>query len=65
MKLNLERLRRVRMRKKITQDELAKALGFKSRSTYSKRETGKATLGADELAIISEILDYDMTYFFD
>ncbi|UXU67437.1 helix-turn-helix domain-containing protein [Staphylococcus agnetis] len=65
MKLNLDRLRRARERKKFTQDDVAKALGFKSRSAYSKRENGKATLGADELAIISEMLGYDMTYFFD
>lgn len=65
MKLNLARLRRVRERKNFTQDDIAKALGFKSRSAYSKRENGKATLGADELAVISDLLGYDMTYFFD
>ncbi|WP_436860406.1 helix-turn-helix domain-containing protein [Staphylococcus caeli] len=65
MKLNLDRLQRVRKRKNYTQEEIAKALGFKSRSAYSKRENGLATIGADELALISELLGYDMEYFFD
>ena len=65
MRLNLDRLQRVRKRKKYTQEEVAKALGFKSRSAYSKRENGLATIGADELAIIAELLGYDMEYFFD
>ncbi|MCH4336042.1 helix-turn-helix domain-containing protein [Staphylococcus haemolyticus] len=65
MKLNLDRLAKTRKRKKKTQDEIAAALGFQSRSAYSKRENGVVSLGADELAIIAELLDYDITYFFD
>ncbi|WVX90540.1 repressor [Xanthomonas phage SU1] len=65
MKLNLARLQRVRKRKNFTQEDVAKALGFKSRSAYSKRENGIATLGADELAVIAELFGYDMDYFFD
>lgn len=65
MKLNLDRLAKTRKRRKKTQDEMAVALGFRSRSAYSKRENGIVSLGADELAIIAELLDYDITYFFD
>lgn len=65
MKLNLDRLAKTRKQKKKTQDEIATALGFQSRSAYSKRENGVVSLGADELAIIAELLDYDITYFFD
>lgn len=65
MKLNLDRLAKTRKRRKKTQDEMATALGFQSRSAYSKRENGVVSLGADELAIIAELLDYYITYFFD
>lgn len=65
MKLNLYRLQRIRKKKNYTQEEIAKALGFKSRSAYSKRENGLATIGADELATIAELFDYEMEYFFD
>lgn len=65
MKLNIDRLAKTRKRRKKTQDEMTTALGFQSRSAYSKRENGVVSLGADELAIIAELLGYDITYFFD
>ena len=37
---------------------MAKMLGWKSRATYSKRETGKVSLGADELAKIASVLRF-------
>ncbi|WP_256856120.1 helix-turn-helix domain-containing protein [Staphylococcus hominis] len=63
--MNLDRLAKTRKRRKKTQDEMTTALGFQSRSAYLKRENGVVSLGADELAIIAELLGYDITYFFD
>lgn len=61
MTLNLNRLRAERVAKGLTQDEMAEAMGFKSRAAYAKRENGIVGIGADELALISEILDIPLT----
>lgn len=58
MLVNLNRVKAERIAKGYSQDDMAKKLGWKSRATYSKRETGRVSLGADELASIAEILGY-------
>lgn len=68
LKLNLERLKQTRINKNISQEQIAKELGWKSRSQYSKRENGMVGIGADELIIIAKILGYtkeEIGYFFD
>lgn len=62
--LNLDKLKEARKGKKLSQDDMAKALGWKSRSKYSKRENGIVSIGASELAIIAKKLGCDMEYFF-
>lgn len=67
MTLNLNRIKAERIAKGLTQDEMAEAMGFKSRAAYAKRENGIVGIGADELALISEILEIplsDMHIFF-
>lgn len=47
---------------------MVRALGWKSRSQYSKRESGSVSIGADELIAIAKILGYskeEVGYFFD
>lgn len=67
MTLDLKRLKAERIAKGYTQDDMARLLGWKTRATYAKRETGIVDLGADELAQIAEILGYtknDLGIFF-
>ncbi|WP_435373519.1 helix-turn-helix transcriptional regulator [Staphylococcus nepalensis] len=51
-----------------SQKYMAYELGWKSRSQYSKRESGSVSIGADELIAIAKILGYskdEVGYFFD
>lgn len=61
MTLNLNRIKAERIAKGLTQDEMAEAMGFKSRAAYAKRENGIVGIGADELALISEILEIPLS----
>lgn len=68
LKLNLERLKQSRKDNELSQEDMVRALGWKSRSQYSKRENGSVSIGADELIAIAKILGYskeEVGYFFD
>lgn len=68
MKLNLERLKQSRKDNELSQEDMVRALGWKSRSQYSKRESGSVSIGADELIAIAKTLGYskeEVGYFFD
>lgn len=58
MTVDLNKLRSERVYKGITQDDMAKMMGWSSRSAYAKRENGFISIGADELAKIASILGY-------
>lgn len=58
MTLNLKRLRAERIAKGMNQDEMAKAMGWHTRSTYAKRENGITTISATELVKMASILGY-------
>lgn len=58
MTLNLKRLRAERIAKGMNQDEMAKAMGWHTRSSYSKRENGITTISATELVKMASILGY-------
>ena len=58
MALNLEKIKETRVEKGITQDEMARKLGWKTRTPYAKRENGFVDIGADELQRIGEVLGY-------
>ena len=68
LKLNLDRLKQSRIDNEQSQEDMVRALGWKSRSQYSKRESGSVSIGADELIAIAKILGYskeEVGYFFD
>lgn len=58
MHLDLRRLKGERIAKGLTQDDMAKAMGWSSRASYAKRENGLANIGANELIKMADILGY-------
>lgn len=58
MALDLRRLKAERIASGLSQDEMAKKMGWKSRSPYAKRENGITPIGADELMNMAKILGY-------
>jgi len=57
MRVDLEKMKRLRKEKKISQTELAKKIGYKTGVGYHYIETGKRKVKAETLAKIAEILD--------
>lgn len=67
MSLNIEKLKEARVEKGITQDEMAKRMGWRTRTPYAKRENGFVDIGANELQKMASILGYssdDLGIFF-
>lgn len=60
MTINLKRLKAERLANGLNQEEMAKKMGWKSRTPYAKRENGLVTIGADELVQMAEILGYSI-----
>ena len=58
MTLDLRRLKAERVAKGLTQDEMAEAMGWKTRTPYAKRENGIVGIGSDELVKFAYILGY-------
>lgn len=58
MTLNLKKLKEARVKKGLTQDEMAEKMGWKTRTPYAKRENGFVDIGADELMKMADILGY-------
>lgn len=52
-----QRIRDIRKRKKITQDELAKMLNYSDASSISYIETGQRELNAKKLPLLAEVLE--------
>lgn len=68
MTLDLNRIRAERVAKGMTQDEVAKKMGWKTRTPYAKRENGIVAIGADELISLALIFGYtkdDLGIFFN
>lgn len=59
------RLQALRERNKLTQVQLAKALGFKDRQTLSQIEIGERTLGFQEMLRAAEVFGVRIDYFTD
>jgi transcriptional regulator with XRE-family HTH domain len=59
-----ERLKKIRLANNISQDFLAKKLGF-TQKAYSKIENNETKLNVDVLQRISEILNVPIEYFFN
>lgn len=58
MKLNLKRLRAERIAKGMNQYEMAKAMGWHTRSSYAKRENGITSIDVNEFVKMASILGY-------
>lgn len=68
--MNIEALVRIRKQKKISQIDLARAIGAKTAGSWSRIEAGKAHLRADALPRVAEVLgislyDLVLVLFFD
>lgn len=59
MTVDLQRLKAERIAKGLTQDEMAKLMGWNTRTPYAKRENGIVSIGADELIKMADILGYN------
>lgn len=57
--MDLKRLKAERIANGLTQDDMAEAMGWKSRTPYAKRENGLIGIGADELVKMANILGYN------
>ena len=62
MKEIADRIKEARLAKGMTQDELAKALGLKSRSSINKMEKNAYEIGLERLKEIARVLDVDPDY---
>ena len=58
MTLDLNRLKAERIAKCMTQEEVAKKMGWKTREPYAKRENGIVEISADELISLALIFGY-------
>ncbi len=62
MKEIADRIKEARLAKGMTQEELAKALGLKSRSSINKMEKDAYEVGLDRLKEIARVLEVDPDY---
>lgn len=58
MAFDLDNLKEIRIERGLTQDDMAKKMGWKTRAPYAKRENGFVDTGVDELQKMAEILGY-------
>jgi transcriptional regulator with XRE-family HTH domain len=56
-KVDLHRIKILRVDKKITQKYMAEKLGYKSDIGYHYLETGRCQIKAEQLAIIADVLE--------
>ena len=55
MQLNYKKLRELRLKKGLTQEEVARAIGYESNLGYHYIETGKRRITAERLARLAEL----------
>lgn len=58
MTVDLKRLKAERIANGLTQDDMAKRMGWKDRAAYAKRENGIVSIGANELAKMVTLLGF-------
>jgi len=61
MTIDHRRLKAERVAKGLSQEEMAKLMGWDSRTPWAKRENGLVSIGADELAKAAEVLGIPMS----
>lgn len=64
-KVNLEKIKRLRKSYKLSQEEIAKKLGYSSLYPYHRKETGDQSFKAEELHQLSLIFNKPLEYFFE
>ena len=57
-----KRIRFLRVRKGMTQEQLASALGLKNRDSISKIELGKQDVSTQQLSLLADIFDVSVPY---
>lgn len=57
-------LKKIRMEKGYTQEQMAEKLGYKDKSGYNHLENGNVKLSVDRAIKIAKILEVDPTVFF-
>lgn len=62
--MNNSRLKELRKEKGETQIELARLLGLKTSSAYSKKENGKIPISLEEVRILSDHFNQPIDSFF-
>ena len=57
-----KRIRFLRVRKGMTQEQLASAMGLKNRDSISKIELGKQDISTQQISLLADILDVSISY---
>ena len=57
-----KRIRFLRVRKGMTQEQLASAMGLKNRDSISKIELGKHDISTQQISLLADIFDVSISY---
>lgn len=57
-----KRIRFLRVRKGMTQEQLASAMGLKNRDSISKIELGKQDISTKQISLLADIFDVSISY---
>lgn len=63
-KINLKSLKALRKKTGLTQEDVATALGYMTSQGYHYIENGRSNLRADQLAVLAQLYDVPIEYFF-
>ncbi|MFD1066641.1 helix-turn-helix transcriptional regulator [Oceanobacillus locisalsi] len=64
-KVNLQKVKDIRKKKGLSQEDMAKLLDLKSLYPYHRKESGTQKFTAEEIHAISIYFDLPIEYFFD
>lgn len=65
IRVDLNKIKKLRKEKDITQNEMAKKLGYKSDVGYHYLESGRCQIAAIQLAMIAQILDVPVSHLYN
>jgi putative transcriptional regulator len=64
VKVNLDKIKELRKEKGLSQEDVAKMLGFKTVYPYHRKESGQQSFTAEELMTLSQIYNVPYEKFF-